>query len=252
MSEFHNRVVTVTGASSGIGISTARTLLSHGARVGMTDLHLSAEVDKLCSEYGDRAFFAQGDVSQEESVRQAHATLTDALGHPDGLVCCAGVMSGKTFRDTPIELWRKTFAVNVEGAVLWMQAVLGEMVANKYGSVILFSSQLTKSGGQNNAAYITAKGALGTLTRTVALEHAADNIRVNAIVPGAIDTPMLRNGSLRFPDPEAALNRSRARHPLGRFGTADEIAACVAFLLSESSAFMTGAELVVDGGWSIG
>src|SRR5690606_22194597 len=146
----------------------------------------------------------------------------------------------------------KTFAVNVEGAVLWMQAVLGEMIANKYGSVILFSSQLTKSGGRNNAAYITAKGALGTLTRTVALEHAADNIRINAIVPGAIDTPMLRNGSLRFPDPEAALNRSRARHPLGRFGTADEIADCVAFLLSESSAFMTGAELVVDGGWSIG
>ncbi|HYG45812.1 MAG TPA: SDR family oxidoreductase, partial [Bordetella sp.] len=88
-------------------------------------------------------------------------------------------------------------------------------------------------------------------TRTAALEHAPDNIRINAIVPGAIDTPMLRNGSQRFSDPEAALQRSRARHPLGRFGTAEELAACIVFLLSDEAGFMTGAELVVDGGWSI-
>src|SRR5690606_25439201 len=131
-----------------------------------------------------------------------------------GLVCAAGIMSGKPLRETPIALWRKTFAVNVEGTVLWMQAVLEDMVARRRGAIVTFSSQLTRCGGRNNAAYIAAKGAITALTRTAALEHAQDNIRINAIVPGAIDTPMLRNGSLRFADPEAALQRSRARHPL--------------------------------------
>jgi NAD(P)-dependent dehydrogenase (short-subunit alcohol dehydrogenase family) len=126
------------------------------------------------------------------------------------------------------------------------------MVAARRGSIVTFSSQLTRAGGRGNAAYIAAKGALTVLTRTAALEHAADNVRINALVPGAIDTPMLRNGAKRFDDPEAALRRSAARHPLGRLGTADEIAACALFLLSDAAGFMTGSELTVDGGWSIG
>lgn len=252
MMDMKDRTVVVTGGASGIGIACVRALLQAGARVGVSDLAPSEELARLEEEFGERMCIALGDVSREDDVRQAHGQIVQSLGHPDGLVCAAGVMSGKTLRDTPIELWRRTFAVNVEGTVLWMQAVLDNMVERRRGAIVTFSSQLTRCGGRNNAAYIAAKGAITVLTRTAALEHAPDNIRINAVVPGAIDTPMLRNGSLRFPDPEAALQRSMARHPLGRFGTAEELAACVSFLLSDAAGFMTGSELVADGGWSIG
>jgi NAD(P)-dependent dehydrogenase (short-subunit alcohol dehydrogenase family) len=252
MTDFSNRCVIVTGGASGIGLACVAELLSRGARVGVTDRVESEQLSALLQQYGARSWFEQGDVSNEAEVARAHRGIVDRLGHPDSLVCSAGVMSGKTLRDTSLELWRRTFAVNVEGTFLWMQAVLGEMVARKQGAIVTFSSQLTKNGGRNNAAYITAKGAIAVLTKTAALEHAADNIRINAIVPGAIDTAMLRNGAQRFDDPEAALQRSMQRHPLGRFGTAAELAGCVAFLLSDTAAFMTGSELVADGGWTIG
>lgn len=252
MKDMQDRIVVVTGGASGIGIACVRALLAAGARVGVADLAQGEELAALGAQYGDRLCFAAGDVSNEAEVRQAHSLIVERLGHPDSLVCAAGVMSGKTLRDTPIDLWRKAFAVNVEGTVLWMQAVLADMVAKQRGAIVTFSSQLTRCGGRNNAAYIAAKGAITVLTRTAALEHAPDNIRINAVVPGAIDTPMLRNGSLRFPDPEAALQRSMARHPLGRFGKPEELAGCVLFLLSDAAGFMTGSELVADGGWSIG
>jgi 2-keto-3-deoxy-L-fuconate dehydrogenase len=252
MTSMIDRTVVVTGGASGIGIACARTLLEAGARVGINDLQQSEECARLADEHGERLCFAAGDVSDAADVLKAHRLIVERLGHPDSLVCAAGVMSGKTLRDTSIDLWKKTFAVNVEGTVLWMQAVLADMVAHRRGAIVTFSSQLTRNGGRNNAAYISAKGAITALTRTAALEHAPDNIRINTIVPGAIDTPMLRNGSLRFPDPAAALQRSMARHPLGRFGTSEELAGCVAFLLSDAAGFITGSELVADGGWSIG
>ncbi|MDT3678884.1 MAG: SDR family oxidoreductase [Burkholderiaceae bacterium] len=248
----NGRIAVVTGGASGIGLACVRTLLHSGARVGVHDLELTEELDGLMRNHSDRACFAAGDVSNESDVQAAHCEIVERLGHPDGLVCAAGVMSGKTLRDTSIQLWKRTFAVNVEGTVLWMQSVLEDMVAKKRGAIVTFSSQLTRCGGRNNAAYIAAKGAITALTRTAALEHAEDRIRINAVVPGAIDTPMLRNGALRFPDPEAALQRSMTRHPLGRFGTPEELASCVAFLLSDGAGFMTGSELVADGGWSIG
>jgi NAD(P)-dependent dehydrogenase (short-subunit alcohol dehydrogenase family) len=244
--------VIVTGGASGIGLECARRLLAEGSRVGISDKSISPELAGLVDSSGGRAAAVTGDVSRPEAVERNYLDIVDRLGRPSALVCAAGVMSGKTLIDTPIELWRQTFAVNVEGSVLWMQAVLPDMIQNHRGSVVLFSSQLTRSGGRNNAAYISAKAALIGLARTSALELAPYNVRVNAIVPGAVDTPMLRDGSLRFDDPEGALARSRARHPLGRFGTSGEIAEGVLFLLSERSSFMTGAELVIDGGWSIG
>jgi NAD(P)-dependent dehydrogenase (short-subunit alcohol dehydrogenase family) len=252
MQNMKDKVIVVTGGASGIGLACVRTLLEAGTKVGVNDLKQSVELASLGDQYRERLCFAGGDVSDEGQVQQAYRLISGQLGSADGLVCAAGVMSGKTLRDTPIDLWRKTFAVNVEGTVLWMQAVLPDMIMRKQGAIVTFSSQLTHAGGRNNAAYIAAKGAITALTRTAALEHASDNIRINALVPGAIDTPMLRNGSQRFADPEAALERSMARHPLGRFGTPEELAGCVAFLLSDAAAFMTGSELVADGGWSIG
>ncbi len=250
--DFRDRSVIVTGGTSGIGLACVQRLLEGGARVGIHGLPDFEDYAVLAARFGDRVWFEAGDVTVEDDVRGAHAAFTERLGPADGLVCAAGALSKKAFRDTSLTLWRASFAVNVEGVFSWIQAVLPSMIERRDGRIVTFSSQLTKAGGRNNAAYIAAKGALSALTRTLALEHAADNVRINAVVPGAIDTPMLRNGLQRFDDPHAASERSRLRHPLGRFGTAEEIAACVAFLLSDAAGFMTGSELVVDGGWSIG
>lgn len=111
------------------------------------------------------------------------------------------------------------------------------------------ASQLALAGGRGNAAYVAAKGAILALTRTMALDFAADGIRVNALVPGAVDTPLLRRSFGRSADPEATAAASRARHPLGRFGTPDEVAEAALFLASDASRFTTGTTLAVDGGW---
>jgi NAD(P)-dependent dehydrogenase (short-subunit alcohol dehydrogenase family) len=122
-------------------------------------------------------------------------------------------------------------------------------VAAGSGSVITVGSQLAYAGGRGNAAYIASKGAVISLTRTAALEHAADNVRVNVMIPGAIDTPLLKRGMNRHADPEAARARSQGRHAMGRFGTPREIAKGALYLASDDSAFVTGSELVMDGGW---
>jgi 2-keto-3-deoxy-L-fuconate dehydrogenase len=120
------------------------------------------------------------------------------------------------------------------------------------GSIVTVASQLARAGGRNNVAYITSKGAVLSLTRTMALDFAPDGIRVNALLPGAIETPMLARSFARSPTPEATREASRSRHPLGRFGRAEEVAEAALYLASDAAAFTTGVELPVDGGWLAG
>lgn len=251
MTTLQDRVIFVTGGGSGIGLACAQLFLESGARVGVADIHEPSEFAMLASIHGSRFAFVSGDVTQPESVDRNFCALTASLGPVDGLVCSAGVTSRKSLMDTPIELWRQTFAVNVEGTFLWMQAAGRTMLERRSGSVVLLASQLVRAGGRGNAAYISAKAALVGLMRTTALEWAEFGVRVNALVPGLIDTPLVRNGYQRFADPEEALRRSAARHALGRIGHPQEIAQAAAFLISDASSFTTGSELTADGGWSI-
>ena len=117
------------------------------------------------------------------------------------------------------------------------------------GSIVLVGSQLAMAGGKANAAYLASKGAIVSLTQTMAVDHAAEGIRVNAVIPGAIDTPLLRRAFDRAQNPQAAREASTARHPLGRLGTAEDVARGVLFLASDDAAFTTGSCLRVDGGW---
>ena len=133
-----------------------------------------------------------------------------------------------------------------------MRAVLPSMQAARAGSIVTVASQLARAGGRNNVAYIAAKGAIISLSKTTALDYAADGIRVNALLPGAIDTPLLRRSFGRAAVPGQAEAASRARHPLGRFGAAGEVAQAALYLAEDASAFTTGTELVVDGGWLAG
>lgn len=123
------------------------------------------------------------------------------------------------------------------------------MVHAGKGSIITVASQLALAGGRRSAAYIASKGAILSLTRSVALDYAADGIRANVLVPGAIETPFLERGFARAENRDAARAESQARHPMGRFGSPDEVARAALFLASDDSSFTTGAELRVDGGW---
>jgi NAD(P)-dependent dehydrogenase (short-subunit alcohol dehydrogenase family) len=124
------------------------------------------------------------------------------------------------------------------------------MIERGRGSIILLGSQLVVSSGGNNAAYIASKGAITSLAKTMAVDHARHGIRVNALMPGVIDTPMSRKSLTRYPDVEATRQRWAGRHALGRFGKPEEVARAALFLASEDSSFTTGSLLFVDGGWS--
>jgi NAD(P)-dependent dehydrogenase (short-subunit alcohol dehydrogenase family) len=149
-------------------------------------------------------------------------------------------------------LWDRTFAVNAKGTYLWMQAVLPSMLKSGRGSIVTISSQLAVSGGRGNAVYCASKGAVISLTKAAALDHAEQGVRVNVILPGAIRTPMLEASFERAPDPAEARLRSLSRHPMRRFGTPNEVVHAALYLASDDSGFTTGTEIAVDGGWLAG
>ena len=243
--------IIVTGAASGIGLACVKRLLQEGARVGALDMRSSEDLVELQKASGGRLVLRTADISHEDACRTAIDELRHVLGPLTGLVCSAGIVSGKALRETTMDHWRKVFAVNVEGTVICMRAVMEEMLASRQGAIVLVSSQLVNGGGRNNVAYVSSKAALLGLVKAAALEFAPYNVRVNAILPGVVDTPLARDNASRQADPEAHRERLRLRHPLGRIGQPEEIADAILYLLSDKTAFMTGAELLIDGGWSI-
>jgi len=246
-----DRVAVITGAGSGIGLATALLFAAEGARVALIDrdeASAQAAADRVIGAGGEAIAYA-ADVGEPGT---ADANARDVLarwGRIDALVCAAGYSVGGTVLTTAPDDWDAVFRANVGGTWLWARAVIPAMKAQGGGAIVTFSSQLALAGGRGNSAYVAAKGAILSLTRTMALDFAADGIRVNAIVPGAIDTPMLARGFGRQPDPDAARAASLQRHPLGRFGRPEDIAATALHLASDASAFTTGTTAVVDGGW---
>ena len=170
----------------------------------------------------------------------------------DVLLTAAGFSCGGTVLTTRPGDWDAVMRTNLGGTWLWARAVLPAMQAAGRGSIVTVASQLARAGGRGNSAYIAAKGAILSLTRTMALDFAADGIRVNAILPGAIETPLLARSFARHAVPEAVREASRQRHPMGRFGWAEEVAQAALYLAGDASSFTTGTELVVDGGWLAG
>ncbi len=229
----------VTGAASGIGRATAALLLAEGAAVLAVDVQPGAP---------EGCAVLLADVTDEAAAEQAVASL----GQVDVLVTAAGISRGKPAGETVLADWNAVMATNVTGTFVWIRACLGPMVRAGRGSIVTIASQLARAGGRNNAAYITSKGAVVALTKTVALDYATAGIRCNAVLPGAIDTPLLARSMARAADPAAARTASLARHPMGRFGRPEEVAHSVLHLASDESGFVTGIELPVDGGWLAG
>ncbi len=239
-----DKTIIVTGAGSGIGLALAERCMAEGAQVVAVDRD-AAGMAALATPMK-----LTGDVRDAALAAEAVALAEERTGRVNGLATSAGISrSGIPIDRITEQDWDEVFAVNVKATWIWLLACLPAFRKQNGGSVVTVASQLAFGGGALNAAYIASKGAIVSLTKTAALELAADNIRVNAVAPGATDTALFRAGMARNPDPEAR-EKSRNRHAMKRFGEAHEIASGMLYLLSDEASFTTGHTLLIDGGWT--
>lgn len=243
----------VTGAASGIGAESARLLSRNGASVVATDIDLDG-AEALAAELtasGGSAIALQHDVSRESDWDRVIKTVVETFGGLDTLVNNAGIAgTNQDLTAYDFKNWRNVLGVNLDGVFLGLRYSGPAMEKRGGGSVINLSSILSKVGSPGNAAYCASKGAVTQLTKVAALEWAPLNIRVNSVHPGYIQTPLVENAMQELEDGAETLATISAAHPIGRLGTPGEIAAAVVFLASDDSSFMTGSELVVDGGFT--
>lgn len=228
----------VTGAAGGIGSAIVRAFRDAGARVAGVDLEqakIEADLALAC------------DISSETDTREAVERAAGELGGLHVLVSAAAMRDPTaTVTDLDLAAWNRVFAVNVGGAYLMSRWSIPHMARSGGGSIILVASQLGTVGTPGRVAYCATKGALVTMAKAMAADHAAQNIRVNALSPGAVETERM----LRFGSMENAREALAPKHLLNRLGLPEEIAAAALFLASDASSFMTGANLLVDGGYN--
>ena len=234
---FAGRRALVTGGGSGIGAAVARALGAEGAEVVVGDVD-GGRAAHVAGELGEGARGIAFDVRDEDAAREATRDL-------DVLVNVAGIGSTTNAPDTPLEVWEDVFAVNVRGTFLCCKHAIPGMARRGGGAIVNIASVGGLVGLRNRAAYCASKGAVIALTRALAVDHVADGVRVNAVCPGTVDSPWVRR---LVEDVGESLDALRARQPMGRLGTPEEIAGAVVYLASDAAAFVTGTAMVIDGG----
>jgi NAD(P)-dependent dehydrogenase (short-subunit alcohol dehydrogenase family) len=244
------RVALVAGAGGGIGQAISLAFAEAGAAVACCDIDLRSaeETARLVQDAGGRATAQPCDVAVEAESGATVAAAYETFGRLDILVSGAAPYDPSgTVLETSLADWERVLAVNLTGSFLLSRAALPHMIAGGGGSIIFIASQLGRVGSGGRAAYCATKGALIQLAKVMAIDHAQQNIRVNTLSPGAVETQRTLH---RYGSFEAARERLGSKHLLGRLGRPQEIAAAAVFLASDAASFVTGSDLLVDGGYT--
>lgn len=253
MTTLTGKIALVTGAASGIGEAIARQFLAAGATVWAVDRHAEALARLLAADSSGRLRTAQVELADPEDCRRLAAEVHAQEAHGlDVLVNNAGIGAVGTVLQTSAADLDRLYAVNVRGPYLLSQLFLPAMLARRAGSIVHLASIGGIVGLKDRAAYCTTKFAVVGLTKAMALDHAAEQVRVNCICPARVETPFVAARIKEYPDPEKAYREMSATQPLGRMARPEEIAAAALYLASDAAAFVTGSALVIDGGLSAG
>ncbi|MDD0977316.1 SDR family NAD(P)-dependent oxidoreductase [Pseudomonas fontis] len=245
-----NKVAIITGAQRGIGLAIAQRFINEGATVVLADVNDASAEALALSDSADRARSIRTDVSNDAQVKALMRQTLEHYGRIDILVNNAGIEFAKTVVTTTEDEWDQLMAVNLKGVFLCSRAVIPQMQQQGAGVIINIASELGLVGEAGVAAYCASKGGVVMLSKALAIDHGPQGIRVNCLCPGPVTTQLLEDVFASSADPGAMRAVFESQTVLKRLGRPEEVAAAAAFLASDDSSFMAGADLVVDGGWT--
>lgn len=245
--EFKDKVVLITGGAGGIGTATAEKMGINGCKVFIGDINQKA-INQVVSNLKDKGIRAAGmvvDVTSEESVKTMVDTCNQTFGPVDYLVAAAGIYKDYIFKDMTFEQWKQTIDINLNGVFLVTRAVIPTMIKRHYGAIIVFCSQASIRGSAKHTQYGASKAGLQGLVKCLMYEVSTEGVRINAVAPGVIATPMTMGGS------EEKLARWIQSIPMRRFGEPMEAANVIAFLCSDDASYVTGQTIPINGGSTV-
>lgn len=251
--DMSGKVIAITGGARGIGAQTARTLAAAGGAIAVLDVlteagqQLAAEI----AESGGKAAFWKMDVTQEDDVQRVFGEIAARFGRLDALVNNAGIEGANLpTHEMTLQQWQKVIDVNVTGVFLCTKYAIPHMLAAGGGSIVNLSSMYGLVGGPDVPAYHASKGAVRLMAKTEAMLYATRNIRANSVHPGFIRTPLLEEAFAKLGDPEQIFAHMKTLVPLAKIGDPQDIAAGILYLVSPAGRYVTGTELVIDGGYT--
>jgi len=248
-----DKVAIITGAAAGIGAASAKLFAREGAKIVPVDID-GAALQPLCrtiSEIGGKCLASVADVSRRDHVQKVVDDALESFGRIDILFNNAGIVPPGKIDAIGEDDWDRAMAINVKSMYLFSHLVVPQFKRQGEGIILNTASATALRAVTDRACYTATKAAVVGLTKSMALDYVRDNIRVNCLCPGTIDTPSLGQRLAAFPDPIAARANFISRQPLGRLGTADEVAQAALYLVSPEASFITGTAFVIDGGLSI-
>lgn len=252
--DFKDKTAVITGGGSGIGQATAVAAAALNANTVIADIDIekAEETAALIRENGGNAITVQVDVTSSSDCENLARQTMEEFGSLHYLCNSAGIQTYGTAESTDEETWDKTINVNLKGIFLATKFCIPEIRKSGGGSVVHITSVQGFQTQKNVTAYAASKGGVISMTKTMALDYARENIRINCICPGSINTPMLRYGAAQHGELDRILKEWGENHPIGRVGTAEEVADTVIFLFSDRSSFILGQSIIVDGGLTSG